>query len=58
MHKGSCLCGAVSFEIAGDLPRPDACHGRQCRRQSGHFFASTDVPRAALTIHGEDKVTW
>ena len=45
MHKGSCLCSAVSFEIAGDLPRPDACHCRQCRTQSGHFFAPTDVAR-------------
>ena len=24
MHKGSCLCGAVRFEIAGDLMAPDA----------------------------------
>lgn len=58
MHKGSCLCGAVSFEVAGDLHPPDACHCRQCRKQSGHFFASTDVPRAAVTIDGADKVTW
>ena len=29
-----------------------------CRKSSGHFFASTDVPRAALTIHGADKLTW
>ena len=58
MHKGSCLCGAVRFEVAGDLPPPDACHCVQCRKQSGHFFASTDVPRAAFTVDGADKVTW
>ena len=58
MHKGSCLCGAVRFEVAGDLPPPDACHCVQCRKQSGHFFASTDVPRAAVTVDGADKVTW
>ncbi len=58
MHKGSCLCGAVSFEVTGTLPPPDACHCTQCRKQSGHFFASTDVPRAALTIQGADNVTW
>ena len=58
MHKGSCLCGAVSFEVAGELPGPDACHCRQCRKSSGHFFASTDVPKTSVTIHGEDSVTW
>jgi hypothetical protein len=58
MHKGSCLCGAVTFEVRGDLAGPDACHCRQCRKQSGHYFSSTDVPRSALTIRGEDQVTW
>lgn len=58
MHKGSCLCGAVSFEVTGCLPPPDACHCSQCRKWTGHFGAGTDVPRAALTIHGEDNVTW
>ncbi len=58
MHRGSCLCGAVSFEADGELPPPDACHCSQCRKHSGHFFASTDVPRASLTIHGVDNVRW
>jgi hypothetical protein len=48
----------VSFEVAGELPAPDACHCSQCRKTSGHFFASTDVPRAAVTIHGTENVTW
>lgn len=58
MHKGSCLCGAVRFEVNCPLRPPDACHCTQCRKQSGHFWASTDVPRTALTLHGEDKLTW
>lgn len=58
MHKGSCLCGAVSFEVNCDLPPPDACHCSQCRKQSGHYFVSTDVPRAAIAIKGIDNVTW
>jgi hypothetical protein len=57
-HKGSCLCGAVGFEVAGELPGPDACHCSQCRKHSGHYFASTDVPRAALTVKGEEDVAW
>lgn len=58
MHKGSCLCGAVRFEVSSALPPPDACHCTKCRKVSGHFFASTDVPRAAVKIQGEEKITW
>ena len=58
MHRGSCLCGAVTFEITGALRPPDACHCTQCRKHSGHVFASTDVTRAALTIAGAEHLTW
>ena len=55
MHTGSCLCGAVTFEVQGDLPKPDACHCTKCRKWTGHYLASTDVKRDALTIRGEVK---
>jgi hypothetical protein len=58
MHKGSCLCGAISFEVAGMLEPPDACHCSQCRKQSGHFWASTDVSRSALKIGGAENLSW
>ncbi len=58
MKTGSCLCGAVTFTVAADLPPPDACHCVQCRKQSGHYFVSTDVPKTALAISGADQVSW
>lgn len=58
VHAGSCLCGAVTFEVSGALPAPDACHCSQCRKQTGHFGVSTDVARSALTVHGAENVTW
>jgi hypothetical protein len=58
MPNGSCLCGAVRFEVAAELPPPDACHCSICRRQSGHYWASSDVPRSSVTVHGEENVTW
>ncbi|MCJ9671384.1 MULTISPECIES: GFA family protein [unclassified Neorhizobium] len=58
MHKGSCLCGAVSFEIEGELSAPDACHCSKCRKHSGHFFASTDVEKDRLTLKGAENITW
>jgi hypothetical protein len=48
----------VTFEVAGDVPAPDACHCSQCRKWSGHVFASSDVPRAALAIDGAANITW
>ena len=58
MHHGSCLCGAIRFEVNGALPPPDACHCTQCRKQSGHYFVSTDVPRSAVTIHNSENISW
>lgn len=55
---GSCLCGSVSFTISGELGPPDACHCAQCRKHSGHFFASTNVPRTNLALKGGENVSW
>ena len=56
--KGSCLCGQVSFQVTGALAGPDACHCVQCRKQSGHYFVSTNVARSALTVNGQENVAW
>lgn len=58
VHKGSCMCQAVTFEVQGCLPAPDACHCKNCRKWSGHFCAGTDVPRDALRVVGDQNVSW
>jgi hypothetical protein len=58
MHTGSCLCGAVRFSVEGEVHAPDACHCSQCRKQSGHYWASSGAPRSAVTIEGEERLTW
>ena len=58
VKTGSCLCGGVRFEVTCELPAPDACHCVQCRKHSGHYFASTNVPRSAIAISGQGNVTW
>jgi hypothetical protein len=58
MHHGSCHCRAVTFTVQGDLPPPDACHCSICRKQSGHFFASTEVKKTDLTVTGSENLTW
>lgn len=50
--QGSCLCGAVSFALAQTPAEATACHCTQCRKQSGHFFASANLPKVAVEISG------
>jgi len=57
-HSGSCLCGTVSFIVSGRIGAPDACHCKHCRKQSGHYFASGNVPRASIAVAGGENVTW
>ncbi len=51
MFNGSCACGAITFTVQLDeLPAPDACHCTQCRKFSGHYFVSSDVPKSAFKL--------
>ena len=56
MIKGSCLCGAISFTVDGPLGRTTACHCGQCRKQSGHVWATSSAAEDDITISGE--VSW
>ena len=58
MHKGSCECGAVVFELSGNLRPPMACHCTQCRKTSGHYWTATQVPNENLTITKDDGLKW
>ncbi|MEM7407872.1 MAG: GFA family protein [Pseudomonadota bacterium] len=59
MLKGSCLCGAVTIAVAGDLEHdPQACHCRQCQKQTSSFYAGVNVRKSALTVRGEAHVRW
>jgi hypothetical protein len=58
MHKGSCLCGAITFTAEGDLPPASACHCTKCRKHIGHYEAGVDVPRSSVAIEGSDKLSW
>ncbi len=58
MAQASCNCGAVTVDVDADLVAPNACHCSRCRKQSGHFWASAEVPKAAVTVTGAENVTW
>ncbi|WP_240007678.1 GFA family protein [Pseudaquidulcibacter saccharophilus] len=38
-YKGGCQCGAVVFEINGDLGKASICHCRMCQKAFGNFYA-------------------
>ena len=56
MLTGSCLCGAVTFTATETAKPPVACHCSQCRKQSGHYWASVNAPLMGFAVTGE--VRW
>jgi hypothetical protein len=58
VHTGSCLCGKVRFSTTGPLRSVVYCHCSQCRKQSGHYYAATNVADADLAVEGAANLTW
>ncbi len=56
--RGSCLCGGVVFDVALPLRPVIACHCRQCRKTSGHFWAASAVPLAQFSLVVQDGLKW
>jgi hypothetical protein len=56
--EGSCLCGAVTYEVTGDPKRFYHCHCSRCRKATGTGHASNlFLQPAALTWRsGEEHV--
>ncbi len=55
MMQGSCLCGEITFQAEAAAREPAACHCTQCRKQSGHHWASVQVMDSALKINGSPR---
>ena len=51
MPAGSCLCGAVAFEIDGSLTPIQFCHAKRCQKSTGSAFAPEVAAR-------EDQFRW
>ena len=59
MPTGSCLCGAVRFEVRGAIGPVDHCHCTMCRRSHGAPFSTFGrIRRDALQLtSGADQIT-
>ncbi len=59
IHSGSCLCGAVKYEIEGDFEHFFLCHCSHCRKDTGSAHAANLFSTSATLkwVHGQDKIT-
>lgn len=55
---GGCLCGAVRYELRGELRGVYNCHCGQCRRSHGHFGAYSSVAPEQITLIEERGLKW
>lgn len=55
--QGQCLCGSVRYQVRGPSESYTVCHCSQCRRQSGHQWASGQCKDEDLAISG-DTLSW
>lgn len=58
MKTGRCECGQVNYRSKGPWRDVVACHCSACRRTSGHFWAATAVPVAALELTRVEGLQW
>ena len=58
MIRGSCLCGAVAFEIDGRVTPIQLCHARRCQKATGSAFSPELAARAERLrwLRGEENV--
>lgn len=59
MYKGSCLCGAVRYEIKSEPKAVSNCHCTMCQKQHGAAFATYgSVPKKDMIyLSGEPVLT-
>lgn len=55
---GSCLCGAVRYEVHGELRPVMFCYCEQCRRTTGNFVSSTACLNEDFELIEERGLKW
>jgi hypothetical protein len=55
---GGCLCGAVRYEVRGEMRDAVLCHCSRCRRTHGHVAAYAACRTADLRLVGADGLRW
>lgn len=55
---GSCLCGAVKYQVTGLLRPVVGCHCVQCQKTSGHHVAATSTKRENFKLLEDSGLKW
>ena len=56
--KGSCLCGAVAFEVDKIPESYRACHCNACRKSGGHYWSAFSVDNADFRFTEDRGLKW
>lgn len=56
--SGSCLCGRIRWHARGPFRHVVACHCRECRKWSGHFFPGIRCRSERIVIKREEALRW
>ena len=58
MHKGSCLCGAIAYEIDGELTELGNCHCHMCQKAHGAAFGTYVMVKwdEFRLLHGDAEI--
>ncbi len=57
-RKGSCLCGKVTYSVAGEMRDVMNCHCGQCLKSHGVHAAYTKAKKSQIVIRNSDKIVW
>lgn len=55
-RTGSCLCGAVTYEIENAPTTVGACHCSMCRKWSGGIYLAVHLTKDQVRFHGEEHI--
>ncbi len=60
MYQGSCLCGAVTLEVHGNIESIIHCHCSTCRKTSGTAYATNGfiATKDLLIKTGQDNIAF
>ena len=57
-NLGGCLCGAIKFQIYGQMRQIINCHCGQCRRTHGHYAAYSSVEKSKFKFIRDTGLKW
>ena len=56
--SGSCLCGAVRYQVRGPMRPVVCCHCDMCRKTSGHYVAATATRTKDFELLEDRGLKW